>query len=88
VLRGVPAAHIGADLGYQLERGRRTDGIDLAEVGASESMQRGADVKAGLTVLKLSWAPRRRQCGWARRLRCGDGCERRCDGDIAISDLL
>ncbi len=42
-----PAAHVGADLGHQLQSRVGADGIDLAQVGAAgESMQRGADVKA------------------------------------------
>src|SRR6202140_1169914 len=42
---GRPAAHVGADLGDELQRGLRPDGMDLAQVSAaSEYMQRSAEV--------------------------------------------
>src|SRR5215472_9377454 len=46
VFFGGPTAHVGPDLGNDLQRGMRSDAVDLAEVGAaSESMERAADVE-------------------------------------------
>ena len=35
MLGGAPAVHVSADLGDQLERGLRADGVNLAQVGAA-----------------------------------------------------
>jgi hypothetical protein len=89
VLLGFPAAHIGADLGYELKRGVRTDGVDLAQVGtAGEPMQKSADLKAGLAVFGLAWAPRRGKCGLGLRLLFGQCRQQRFDGGIAFINLL
>ena len=49
---GRPAAHVGADLSDQLQRGLRPDGMDLAQISAaSEQVQRGADVEGGRVLL-------------------------------------
>lgn len=56
-----PAAHVGAGFGDDLQRSLRTDGIDLAQVGAaSEPMQRAPDIECG-SMLGESRAPCSRQ---------------------------
>ena len=89
MLGGGPAAHVGADLGDQLQRRVGAEGIELAQVGAAgESMQRGADVEARLVAFGRGGAPRRRQLAGGRRLPGGKGVEQRLDGSVALSDLL
>ena len=88
MLLGGPAAHVGADLGDQLQRGLRPDGVDLAQVGAaSERMQRGADVEGGRVLLGglggVARAARRRGAAVGRRAG-----EQRLDGGVAFGDLL
>jgi len=89
VLLGFPAAHIGADLGYELKRGVRADRVDLAQVGtAGESMQWSADLKAGLAVFRLPRAPRSRERGLGLRLLFGECRQQGFDGGIAFLNLL
>ena len=89
MLRGFPAAHIGADLGGELERGVRADRVDLAQVGtAGEPMQWSADVKAGLAVFGLAWAPRSGECGLGLRPLFGQCRQQGFDGAIAFFNLL
>ena len=70
-----PAAHVGADLGDDLQRRLWADGIDLAQVGAAgEPMQRAADIELRLTLGSPRTARRRQWCRrW--RLLVGQGGE-------------
>ena len=85
---GRPAAHVGADLSNQLQRGLRPDGMDLAQISAaSEHMQRGADVEGGRVLLGGLGAWRgQRGGGW--RLLGGERVEQRLDLGVAFGDLL
>ena len=48
---GGPAAHVGPDLGNKLQRGMRSDAVDLTEVGApGQPMQWAADIEWGLML--------------------------------------
>ena len=48
---GGPAAHVGPDLGNELQRGMRSDAVDLTEVGTSgQPMQWAADLELGLML--------------------------------------
>ena len=59
-----PTAHVSADLGDQLQRGLRADGVDLAEVGAAGArVQRGMDIETGFVAFGVALAARGRQRG-------------------------
>ena len=48
---GGPTAHVGPDLCNQLQRGMRSDAVDLTEVGAAgQPMQWAADIELGLML--------------------------------------
>ena len=85
---GMPAAHVGADLSDQLQRGLRPDGMDLAQVSAaSEYMQRSAEVEGGRVLLGGLGAWRgQRSGGW--RLLGGKRVEQRLDLGVAFGDLV
>ena len=84
---GRPAAHVGADLSDQLQRGLRPDGMDLAQVStASEHMQRSADVEGWRVLLGLGAWHGQRGGGW--RLLGGEQVEQRLDLGVAFGDLL
>ena len=89
MLLGFPAAHVGANLGYELERSVRTDRVDLAQIGATgEPMQRGADVKAGLAIFGLTRTPHGRECGLGLRPLCGENRQQRFDLGVAFIHQL
>ena len=85
---GGPAAHVGADLSDQLQRGLRPDGMDLTQISAaSEQVQRSADVEGGRVLLGALGAWRgQRGGGW--RLLGGERVERRLARGVAFGDLL
>ena len=88
-MRTRPAAHVGANLGYELQGGMRTDAVDLTQVGAAgQPMERGADVERRVVPFRLGGMARGWQLSGWRRLLGGKGVDQLLDSVIALRDLL
>ena len=83
---GGPAAHVGADLGNELERAIGREAIDLGQVRAGQVVQDGPDVKVGFVAMPAGDAR-----GWQgrgrRRDRGGEGLKLGFDRRVAGHEL-
>lgn len=84
MLRGRPTTHVVTALCYEPQRRIGTDAVDLTEVHADHSEQRGPDVECGL-VSGTRGAPWRQGCGrvnpWFQCFQC------LFDDVVAVTDL-